>query len=319
MVSSPESWGLCATCGEIVRLGPDPSVGQNYHADTCPEGLAVPRSLPEGQAGGDTQPAPDENDAAFPSRARHVGLDAGARVMNSAFARLPRGRARIPMLALIMVAVAGIAVTATVVATGGTTNPTRSSAADVRDTVPEAHASGRATASPAPAQSPSAAPSPTAVQSPEPTVRPSAAPSVPTVLVTFQDGLDGWMQEWGNVDLTTTTNPAFDGASLLITTASSSSGIGTGSDDVTSLIAGDTVTYHVWSSGGQGSVQPLVAADNNAVTYAGSAILPSTPGWFTLTWTVPATPSIEGIGLQITNTSNGSITLAIGGLSWPQN
>ncbi len=139
---------------------------------------------------------------------------------------------------------------------------------------------------------------------------------------TFQQSADGWMQVWGNISLTPTTQPAFDGAALLLTTSGdSTSAIGTASDDVTDLETGDTVTYHVWSSGQPGSVQPFIANDDNAVDFAGSAELTSTPGWFTLTWTVPATSSIEGIGLQVSNPSpdSGSLTLAIGGLSWPQN
>jgi hypothetical protein len=42
-------------------------------------------------------------------------------------------------------------------------------------------------------------------------------------------------------------------------------------------------------------------------------------GWFTLAWTIPPASSVLAIGLQVTNPGSGSLTLAVGGLSWPEN
>jgi hypothetical protein len=140
------------------------------------------------------------------------------------------------------------------------------------------------------------------------------------VLITFANGTEGWSPFWGNITDTPVINPAFDGSSLLLTASSDRyTAVGT-TTDVAQLQPGDTVTYHVWSSGQPGSVRPFIQNDSFQEDFAGSADtpLPSSEGWFTLTWTVPATSSVKGIGMQVINPGSGSLTLAIGALSWPR-
>lgn len=180
---------------------------------------------------------------------------------------------------------------------------------------------------PAISLSPTVAPSsklarsmPAVTPSPEPAPAPAPAPSV---LVTFSNGTDGWSPFWGSITDTPVTSPAVDGASLLLTTSSDTyTAVGT-TTDVAQLGSGDTVEYHVWSSGdGSGSVRPFIQDDSSTIDFAGNSNipLPSGSGWFTLTWTVPATSSVKGIGLQVINPGPGSdaLKLAIGALSWPQ-
>lgn len=134
---------------------------------------------------------------------------------------------------------------------------------------------------------------------------------------TFQGEADGWIQLWGDIGLRLAARPALGGGSLLLTAnGTGSSAVGTASE-VTQLRTGDIVTFHVWSSGQPGSVRPFVASDSNVLAFAMAASLPSTPGWFTLTWKVPPTSSVEGIGIEVVNPGNGSLTLALGDLSWP--
>lgn len=134
---------------------------------------------------------------------------------------------------------------------------------------------------------------------------------------TFQGGADGWIQLWGDITLRLAARPALGGGSLLLTAnGTGSSAVGTASE-VTQLKTGDTVTFHVWSSGQPGTVRPFVASDSNVLAFAMAASLPSAPGWFTLTWKVPPTSSVEGIGLEVVNPGNGSLTLALGDLAWP--
>jgi hypothetical protein len=157
---------------------------------------------------------------------------------------------------------------------------------------------------------------------PSPTSAPDPQSSqAAKVLVNFEDGADGWSPFWGNITGTPVTDPAFDGtAALLLTTSSDRfSAVGT-TTDVAQLEPGETITYHVWSSGRAGSVQPFIYDDDHDAHFAGSSTqLPSSEGWFKLTWTIPATSSVMAIGLQVTDpdTDGDSLTLAISGLSWP--
>jgi hypothetical protein len=178
-------------------------------------------------------------------------------------------------------------------------------------------------AAPSPSPAPSHQPSP--APSPQPAVgtvvaAPTAAPAPPApVLITFADGTDGWSPFWGNITGTPVTRPAIDGASLLLRTYGDRySAVGT-TTDVAQLTTGDTVTYHVWVSGQPGSIRPFIEDDSFTIIFAGSndVALPYQQGWYTLTWTVPSTSSVRGIGLQVINPNRGSLTLAIGALSWP--
>jgi hypothetical protein len=323
--SSPEKWNVCDYCGEIVGQSPDPYAAELYHSAACPE-----RAPDEDQS----TPAEQDASSAGPGK-QELGTSVHgltARALRVARALLPREQPRSVLPGLAMGAAVCIAVVAAIVLSGrpgnalpapvssphpvpGTTRPT-----------PGKNSPGPARPAPNPVPSPAPNPTSTLIHSgstppPAPTSPVVSVPPAKLVLNTFQGGTDGWMQEWGNISLTPTTQPAFDGASLLLTTSGDSNvAIGSGSDGTTSLKTGQTVTYHVWSSGEPGSVQAFIADDNNNIYDAASAELPSAPGWFTLTWTVPAHPSIEGIGLQVNNPYPGSsLTLAIGALSWPQN
>ena len=324
VVSSPEEWGVCDSCGEIVRQTPDRHTGQLYHSATCPE-----------RPPGENRAAPAGQHASSPDPGGHEDLGTSFHDMRGcarrmARALLPGGQARSPVPALAMAAAMCVTLVAVILLSGrpaGKAVPAASSPHAALGTArPTPASASPGPASPAPNPVSDSAPNPASAiirqDSPSPASTPAASVPAPNlVLNTFQDGTDGWMREWGNISLTPTTQPAFDGASLLLTTSGdSNAAIGSGSDGTTQLKAGDTVTYHVWSSGQPGSVQAYIADDNNNIYYAGSAELTSSAGWFTLTWTVPSSPSIEGIGLQINNPSpRRSLTLAFGGLSWPQN
>lgn len=323
-VSSSKEWGVCDSCGEIVRQPPDPYAGQLYHSATCPE-----------RAPGDGQATPAGQHASSPDPGRHGELgtsfhDMTARALCLARALLRRGQARSAVPGLAMAAAMCVTLTAVILLSGRPGGKAVPAAASSPHAVPGTTGPAPASASPGPASpapDPASGPAPNPASavirqgSPSPTATPAASVSPPKlVLNTFTGGTDGWMREWGNITLTPATKPAFDGASLLLTTSDdSNAAIGSGSDGTTQLKTGETVTYHVWSSGQTGSVQAFIADDNNNIYYAGSAELTSA-GWFTLTWTVPAAPSIEGIGLQVNNPHpRSSLTLAVGGLSWPQN
>ena len=91
-----------------------------------------------------------------------------------------------------------------------------------------------------------------------------------------------------------------------------------GVDDgpVTQLHSGDKVTFHIWSSGQDASIQPFVQDDAFKPYKVGSVQLPSR-GWFTLPWTIPSVSSVNAIGLQLTNPGTSRITIAIDALTWP--
>jgi hypothetical protein len=339
MPDSParETWGLCRSCGEMVRLSPDPYAGESHHSPTCPE------RVPDGSRTATTayyapaeqlaptayyalaeQPALAEQYAPAPDEGRQApeepGDPAGAR------RPLPTGLSKKTVLGLA-IAATGAILTVTLLVSGalaGKTQPTASaphvgSRTSLHPSAfgsPSPTASPRAGTIPSPATSHRSTPLPT--QTPPPTV------PQPQLLVhdDFTGGsADGWVQEWGNITLTPSTQPAFDGASLVLTTSGASNvAVGTSVNGATQLTTGDTVTYHVWSSGQLAGVQPFVADDNNGIHESAVVVLPTTPGWVTVTWTVPATPSIEGIGLEVNNPSpdSGSLTVALGGVSWPQ-
>ena len=325
MPASParEKWGLCRSCGEIVRLSPDPYAGKSHHSPTCPE------RVPDGN-----QPALTEQYASAPDGGRQAGQEPGdlkGRAARSPAAPVLGGPSKKTVLSLAIAATGGI-LTVTLLVSGalaGKTQPPTASAPHVGSRT-SLHPS--AFASPSPAR-PTASPHAGAILSPSgighttplptQTPPPSTVPQ-PQLLVhdDFTGGsADGWVEEWGNITLAPSTQPAFDGASLVLTTSGDSNvAVGTSVNGATQLTTGDTVTYHVWSSGQLAGVQPFVADDNNGIHESAVVVLPTTPGWVTVTWTVPATPSIEGIGLEVNNPSpdSGSLTVALGGVSWPQ-
>jgi len=193
------------------------------------------------------------------------------------------------------------------------------------------HAPGRVRSGPT-AHPPSTAPSPPSTNSSSPTpapskrARPSPKPSTsrkPTPrpskgLVSFEDGTDGWGPFWGKITATRTTKVAYSGThSLLITTSGDTyTAVGVHDGAVAHLRPGDKVSFHIWSSGRNGSVQPFVQDDSYNAHKAGSTPLPAR-GWFTLNWTVPDVSSVHAIGLQLTNAGSAKLTIAIDALSWP--
>lgn len=140
-------------------------------------------------------------------------------------------------------------------------------------------------------------------------------------LISFEDAAaDGWGPFWGDITGTASTNTAYDGTHCLLlrTTGDHYSAIGT-TANIQSLKPGDTVTYHVWSSGQPGGVRPF-AQDGDFNANFGQprdTALPAKAGWFTLTWKVPSLSGLHAIGLQVTNPGSGTLTVAIDALSWP--
>jgi hypothetical protein len=172
-----------------------------------------------------------------------------------------------------------------------------------------------ATGSPVPSPSPSRTSPP-----PSPTPSRSARPArrVSPGLISFENGTDGWSPFWGNVSESRTTRVAYSGShSLLMTTTSTYSAVGVDNGSVADLRPGDEVTFHIHSDGQNGSLDPFVQdSDYNEHFVAKSVALPSRPGWLTLTWVVPSTPSVHAIGLQVADPGSSQITLAIDALSW---
>jgi hypothetical protein len=332
---SADRWGVCASCGEIVLQSADPFGQRLYHAPRCPDrGRQVSRMLQRSEPTAQLSLFDDPDDGtadpplparrvaaiAFPRGRREkprVGVLAGARVTG-----VTRGRGGRPGIGVLAGAGALAVVIAVLLVAGSPQARSRPPAAGARP-------ASAMTGEPTPASLPTvpsgklARSMPAVTPSPGPAPAPQA-PSPGSVLVTFTGGTDGWSPFWGSITDTPVTSPAVDGASLLLTTSSDSyTAVGT-TTEVAQLTSGDTVEYHVWSSGGEsGSVRPFIQNDSFTIDFAGNGNtpLPSSSGWFTLTWTVPATSSVKGIGLQVINPDPGSNTLklAIGALSWPRN
>jgi hypothetical protein len=174
--------------------------------------------------------------------------------------------------------------------------------------------------SPAPART-SAPPSPTPTR--PATTAPKPAPSrkptrqVPSGLISFENGNDGWTTLWGSISASRTTHVAYSGShALQITTSSTYSAVGVDNSSVAHLQSGDEVTYHIYSNGEGGMVEPFAEASGDPEDVAESVPLPSQPGWFTLTWTVPSVPNVWTIGMQVTNHGGGQLTLAMDALTW---
>jgi hypothetical protein len=154
---------------------------------------------------------------------------------------------------------------------------------------------------------------------PTSTTTTTTAPPPGTTVVSFEDGKDGWSPFFGNISAATTTQQAFDGSHSLQVTASGSnfSAVGT-TTGVSGLPSGTQITYHVFATGTAGSLLPFVQDSAFQNHFVNAAIpLPSQPGWFTLTWRVPATPSVHAIGLQLNNPGGGQLTLDLDALTWP--
>jgi len=86
---------------------------------------------------------------------------------------------------------------------------------------------------------------------------------------------------------------------------------------ISHLQPGDTVTYHVYSDGQSGGRVGVWAQTwNQPENVAETVPLPTHPGWFTITWTVPYVSKVDLIGIQVAHQGSGKLTLAIDALSW---
>lgn len=87
---------------------------------------------------------------------------------------------------------------------------------------------------------------------------------------------------------------------------------------LTDLRPGDKVTFHIYSDGQTGgSVLPFAERWNQPEVLADKVQLPFHPGWFTVTWVVPAVSAVDAIGIQVVHHGSGPLTLAIDALTWP--
>lgn len=170
--------------------------------------------------------------------------------------------------------------------------------------------------SPPPASS-SPAPSPTPSRS---SSRPSPKPTprVPSGLISFENGADGWKPMFGSIHSSQSAQVAYSGShSLWITTRSAYSAVGVENSSISHLRPGDTVTFHIWSDGqGGGRVGVFAETLNQPEDIAETVPLPTHPGWFTVTWVVPSVSHVDVIGIQVGRHGSGKFTLAIDALSW---
>jgi hypothetical protein len=163
------------------------------------------------------------------------------------------------------------------------------------------------------------APTPTRSATTAPKPPPSRKPTrqVPAGLISFENGNDGWTTLWGSISASRTTHVAYSGShALQITTTSTYSAVGVDNSSVAHLQSGDEVTYHIYSNGEGGMVEPFAEASGDPEDVAESVPLPSQPGWFTLTWTIPSVSNVWTIGMQVTNHGGGQLTLAMDALTW---
>jgi hypothetical protein len=314
---SSEQWVVCGSCAEIVQQSADPHQQWRYHSPTCPDQARLMPGLPQ-----QDELATEIEEDLLPG---HGAADPVS---------FPPGHGRKTVFGLLVGA--GVIAMAAFLVIGRPAATVVPPTADERQAPPMARASNPA-GSPSPqttAPRNGTSPNPRALPSHQPAggipvpAPPSSAPSPAgltpppgSVLITFQNGTDGWSSFWGAIADAPATSPAFDGTGSLLLTAGSDRYTAVGTTlDVAQLKPGDTVTYHVWSSGQSGSVQPFIYDDNHVARFGQptNTLLSSSPGWSTLTWTIPATSSVLAIGLQVTNPGSGSLRLAIAALWWPR-
>jgi hypothetical protein len=128
---------------------------------------------------------------------------------------------------------------------------------------------------------------------------PAAAPNLATTArYSFEDGTDTWGPFWqpNNLHFNITTQLAYDGThSLLLNATPTSNPPAIGTDHISGLTPGMTVTMHLHYDGqGQGQIVPFVQDPKFNPHWPGGAItMPAGSGWITLTFTVPTFPSKE--------------------------
>jgi hypothetical protein len=187
------------------------------------------------------------------------------------------------------------------------------------------HAPGPLASSPSPppaTRSPSPSPTPSRRTSSPPSPKPSRSPKrtqrVPAGLISFENSADGWKPMYGNIRSAQSTQVAYSGShSLKITLGGDDAAVGVENSSVSRLRPGDTVTYHIWSDGQSGGRVGVFAETNNQPEDVAEVVpLPTSRGWFTLTWTVPSVSRVDAIGIQVAHQGSGKLTLAIDALSW---
>jgi hypothetical protein len=218
----------------------------------------------------------------------------------------------------------------------GMTHPASSSSSSSSGPARTRHARGHRASDTGHAHPPSSAPAPTSSPAPSPTPsqpssRPTPKPShsakpkpkpthaVPSGLISFEDGSDGWAKAFGRVSTSRTTDVAYSGShSLMITVRGRVVGIGVANGSVAQLRPGDVITYHIWSDGQKRStVLPWAEEWPHPEDWTESVPLPTHPGWFTLTWVVPSgVYPVNAIGLQFHHNARGPLHVAIDALSW---
>jgi hypothetical protein len=184
------------------------------------------------------------------------------------------------------------------------------------------HAPGPPATSPKPPPS-SPRPSPTRSRkspSPSPTRSPKRKKTqrVPAGLISFENGADGWKRTYGSIRSSQSSWVAYSGShALKITLQGSDAAVGVANGSISHLQPGDTVTYHVYSDGQSGGRVGVWAQTwNQPENVAETVPLPTHPGWFTITWTVPYVSKVDLIGIQVAHQGSGKLTLAIDALSW---
>lgn len=185
------------------------------------------------------------------------------------------------------------------------------------------HAAGGTSQAPRPPASRSPAPSPTPSRSssrpsPKPSRSPKRTPRVPSGLISFENGADGWKPMFGSIHSSQSAQVAYSGShSLWITTRSAYSAVGVENSSISHLRPGDTVTFHIWSDGQSGGRVGVFAETlNQPEDIAETVPLPTHPGWFSVTWVVPSVSHVDVIGIQVGRHGSGKFTLAIDALSW---
>jgi hypothetical protein len=172
-----------------------------------------------------------------------------------------------------------------------------------------------ATSSPAPSPTPSRTSSP---ESPKPSPSPTRTPRVPSGLISFENGADGWKPLYGSIRSSQSTWIAYSGShSLRITLGGADAAVGVENGSISRLRPGDTVTYRIYSDGQSGGRVGVFAETWNQPEDVAEVIpLPTHRGWFSLAWVVPSVSHVDAIGIQVAHHGSGNLTLAIDALSW---
>ncbi len=140
--------------------------------------------------------------------------------------------------------------------------------------------------------------------------------TVATVRQGFEDGgAAGWATRWGNLPVWND-GVAYSGSHGLALGVSGAGYPAAGTDQVSGLTPGATVTMRVWApSGVDVGVSPMTFDSDWHVTVLADQRLAA--GWNTVTFTVPAAESgVRVVGLQVDDGSGWSGKLVVDNVSW---